>query len=555
MTDIPATGAFYTWNNKQDPQSRIYSRLDRFLVNQKWQTTFPDMMAYFHLAGLFDHSLCTVSDAKLVMTRRASFKYFNMWGKAPDFLTRVQEEWDKNYPGHKMFNVVKKLKALKPMLKDLNKECYADIEKATKFAESELAAVQPARISFLKQKAKTQWLEDGDSNTAYFHGVMRKRFNLNKVIQIENQRGVIFSDSKGIQDALLDYYESLLGSRKSTEKVRTEVLMAILVHFFNDSWDIIGEDICDAIKDFFNSGNAKSIMLLIRAFSSFSKPSGHTMNNEKSEVYYNEVSSELKNDIHQATGFVEGSLPFRYLGVPIQAGRLSQLECNALVERMVNRIRSIGEKKLSYAGRLVLINSVLNTLYSYWAGMFIIPKGVIRRIEGICRNFLWDGSSDYHRVPLVVWEKVTLPKDEGGLGIKKAELCNITAVAKLVDWVYNKADKLWIKWISQVYLKQQDWHTYTPAAGVAWSWRSIYKVKEIMKAGYQNDQWSASSKGYSIREGYEWLRTKQPKKDWVQLVWNSWNYPKHALISWIVMNQGLNVKAKLFQFGCSPDNR
>ncbi|XP_074292274.1 uncharacterized protein LOC141619155 [Silene latifolia] len=184
-----------------------------------------------------------------------------------------------------------------------------------------------------------------------------------------------------------------------------------------------------------------------------------------------------------------------------------------------------------------------------------IPKGVIRRIEGICRNYLWDGSSDYHRVPLVAWDKVTLPKDEGGLGIKKAELCNIAAMAKLVDWVYNKADKLWIKWISQVYLKQQDWHTYTPAAGVAWSWKSICKVKEIMKAGYQNDQWSANLKAYSIREWYEWLRNKQPKKDWVQLVWNDWNIPKHALISWLVMNQGLNIKAKLFQFGCCPDNR
>ncbi|XP_074305597.1 uncharacterized protein LOC141640815 [Silene latifolia] len=222
---------------------------------------------------------------------------------------------------------------------------------------------------------------------------------------------------------------------------------------------------------------------------------------------------------------------------------------------MVNRIRSIGAKKLSYAGRLVLINSVLNTLHSYWAGMFIIPKGVIRRIEGICRNYLWDGSSDYHRVPLVAWDKVTLPKDEGGLGIKKAELCNIEAVAKMVDWVYNKADKLWIKWISQVYLKQQDWHTYTPIAGVAWSWKSFCKVKEIMKVGYQNDQWSANLKGYSIKKGYEWLRNKQPKKEWVQLVWNNWNFPKHALISWLVMNEGLNVKAKLFQFGCCPDNR
>ncbi|XP_074283153.1 uncharacterized protein LOC141607698 [Silene latifolia] len=56
MTDIPATGAFYTWTNKQDSASRIYSRLDRFLINQDWQSSFPDMMAHFHPAGLFDHS-------------------------------------------------------------------------------------------------------------------------------------------------------------------------------------------------------------------------------------------------------------------------------------------------------------------------------------------------------------------------------------------------------------------------------------------------------------------------------------------------------------------
>ncbi|XP_074288955.1 uncharacterized protein LOC141614100 [Silene latifolia] len=287
-----------------------------------------------------------------------------------------------------------------------------------------------------------------------------------------------------------------------------------MIAYATDNWPFQYHPLCKGVKLnhlmfaddllMFCKGNAQSIMLLIRAFSSFSRSSGLTMNNTKSEVYYNGVASELKNDIQQATSFVEGSLPFRYLGVPIQAGRLTKLECNALVERMVNRIRSIGAKKLSYAGRVVLINSFLNTLYSYWAGMFIIPKGVIRRIEGICRNYLWDGSYDYHKVPLVAWDKVTLPKDE---------------------------------------------------AGVAWSWKSICKVKEMMKTGYQNDHWASNLKGYSIGEGYEWLRNKQPKKDWVQLVWNDWNLPKHALISWLVMNQGLNIKAKLFQFGCCPDNR
>ncbi|XP_074318847.1 uncharacterized protein LOC141655677 [Silene latifolia] len=77
----------------------------------------------------------------------------------------------------------------------------------------------------------------------------------------------------------------------------------------------------------------------------------------------------------------------------------------------------------------------------------------------------------------------------------------------------------------------------------------------MMKAGYHNDQWVASSKVYTIRDEYEWLRTKQPKQNLVQLAWNKWNYPKHAMISWLVLNHGLNVEAKLFQFGCCPDNR
>ncbi|XP_074282801.1 uncharacterized protein LOC141607351 [Silene latifolia] len=33
LMDIPSTGAFYTWNNKQPPDTRVYSRLDRLLVN------------------------------------------------------------------------------------------------------------------------------------------------------------------------------------------------------------------------------------------------------------------------------------------------------------------------------------------------------------------------------------------------------------------------------------------------------------------------------------------------------------------------------------------
>ncbi|XP_074283207.1 uncharacterized protein LOC141607755 [Silene latifolia] len=194
---------------------------------------------------------------------------------------------------------------------------------------------------------------------------------------------------------------------------------------------------------------------------------------------------------------------------------------------MVARIRSLGARKLSYAGRITLINSVLNTLYNYWATMFILRKGVIKRVEAICRNFLWDGSSEFHRVPTVSWEKVTCPKNEGGLGIKKAELWNIATV---------------------------DWHDYVPPNDANWSWKNVCKVKEVLKHGYDNAVWTANIKGYTIRSGYDCLRTSYPAQSWSNIVWNSWNIPKHSIITWLIMNDGMNVKQKLYKWGCCDDD-
>ncbi|XP_074318635.1 uncharacterized protein LOC141655454 [Silene latifolia] len=143
--------------------------------------------------------------------------------------------------------------------------------------------------------------------------------------------------------------------------------------------------------------------------------------------------------------------------------------------------------------------------------MFLIPKCVIKRIEAICRNYLWDGSSEYHRVPLVAWDKVTLR--------------NVAVVGKLVNWVYWKADRLFIRW-----------------------------VKDKLKDGFAENCWTPNAKGYTVRNGYVRLSSQQPKMDWCPLVWNNWNIPKHSIITWLIMQEGLNIKTRLFQLGYREDN-
>ncbi|KAK9666001.1 hypothetical protein RND81_14G152500 [Saponaria officinalis] len=278
------------------------------------------------------------------------------------------------------------------------------------------------------------------------------------------------------------------------------------------------------------------------------------MNASKSEVYFNSMDRRLKDDILQVAGFKEGCLPFRYLGVPIQAGRIKKEDCGALVEKIVSRIRGIDIRKLSYAGRLVLVNSVLMSLHTYWATIFILPKSVIRRIECICRNFLWDGGSDYQRSPLVSWSKVCLPTKECGLGVRNAEIWNKAAIAKLASWIYVQADRLWVQWVHHLYIKGTEWQDYRVAEGDSWGWKCFCRVKEVYADAFLNGVWKQRAADYTIVKGYEWLRVKGTKVSWSWHVWNSWVVPKHSFVAWIIRHESLNTREKLYRFGISSTN-
>ncbi|KAK9705500.1 hypothetical protein RND81_07G061700 [Saponaria officinalis] len=225
-----------------------------------------------------------------------------------------------------------------------------------------------------------------------------------------------------------------------------------------------------------------------------------------------------------------GTLPFKYLGVPISAKKLSVLDCSMLVEKIVARIRALGSRHLSYGGRLALIKSVLNNLHSYWARIFILPKTILKKIDDICRNFLWRGSYHYMNVPLIAWDQICKKKECGGLGIKRLYEFNIASVAKYVWWLANKKDHLWVKWISGVYLRGQNWAVVQASSSATWAWKRICKVRDIMLSGFCGDWWQRVDNPYSVKQGYSWLRPDGDVVQWRHFAWNRLCLPRHNII-------------------------
>ncbi|XP_074305982.1 uncharacterized protein LOC141641211 [Silene latifolia] len=129
LMDVAGQGPLFTWTNKQPVGSRVYSRINRVLVNSQWLTCLSNNKAIFLPEGHFDHCPCIISFNNENRLRKGQFKYFNMWSKAACFLTLVEEWWSNPVQGTKIFRVVTKLKMLEKPLKGLNKDLFHDIER------------------------------------------------------------------------------------------------------------------------------------------------------------------------------------------------------------------------------------------------------------------------------------------------------------------------------------------------------------------------------------------------------------------------------------------
>ena len=130
----------------------------------------------------------------------------------------------------------------------------------------------------------------------------------------------------------------------------------------------------------FARGDLDSVKAIQMCFSQFSQASGLQANLSKSSIYCEGVQQEVKQQIMQQLGYRMDEIPFKYLGVPLSSKKMSVMQWYPLIEKIMARINSWTARKLSYAGRTQLVQTVLFSIQSYWAQLFIFPAKIIKLI-------------------------------------------------------------------------------------------------------------------------------------------------------------------------------
>lgn len=295
-----------------------------------------------------------------------------------------------------------------------------------------------------------------------------------------------------------------------------------------------------------------SIELMFKSFSKFSHASGLAANLDKSEVFFGGIPEYEKAKMQGILGMARGSIPFKYLGAPVSSKKLSIAECRPLVDRVVARIKSWSNKKLSYAGRVQMIKSVLFGIQTYWAQIFILPKKIIKEIESKFRCYLWTGSCEKSKKCPVAWDQVCLPKVSGGWNILSLVEWNTAAICRVLWDLAHKADSLWVRWVHMYYFKRGWWHKEITTK-CSWNLKRIMKCRALVDSVGGWEQLIHHGK-FKISKMYAQLRPQREKVPWRNLICNNAATPKSTFILWMALQNRLATADRLssWHISCNP---
>ncbi|XP_071928018.1 uncharacterized protein [Coffea arabica] len=375
------SGPNFTWSNNRRSRARISKRLDRFLVNGACLDLSYNI-SVLHLARHpSDHSPLKLSFVAQSDTKPRPFRFLNVWTTKPQLLEVIRQAWTQDVNGSPMRALCSKLLATRKAIQTWNKEHFGNVidnvrsaEMAVqraeevvdqddseecqielKKAQAELRYALSIEEQFWRQKARVKWLRQGDTNSKYFHAIVRQRRAQAMIHRIKKANGVwvdneadiaseattyfseLFSDSLGSSADMLQLIPPMISGEdnvKLEEIPSIEEVFRVLKamdeesaagpdgftgKFFTFAWQVIAQDVYKAVLSFFCGAElprfitSTSIVLIPKVpnpqdFSQFRPISlCNFFNKLLSRILADRVAGILPKIISpQQTGFVKG---------------------------------------------------------------------------------------------------------------------------------------------------------------------------------------------------------------------------------------------------------
>lgn len=154
-----------------------------------------------------------------------------------------------------------------------------------------------------------------------------------------------------------------------------------------------------------------------------------------------------------------------------------------LKERLSRKISGWHAKTLSQGGKEVLLKAVASALPVLPMSVYRLPITVISCLHSAMANFWWDNVEHRSKIHWLSWEKLCLPKADGGMGFKNLECFNHALLAKQAWRFIHFEECLMTKVLTAKYLGADTFVHVQQSKNVSYAWKSLLYGRDLLMKG------------------------------------------------------------------------
>jgi hypothetical protein len=307
LMDLGFTGNPWTFERKVAGGTYCRVRLDRALATPGWSALFPLAVLEHLTAAASDHSPILLRFEPAVRDKIPRlFRYETMWESHAEFGSLMEQKWQGN-TCLSMHELENRLRDISGDLTAWGRDTFGSVRRETRDLRNRLEVLRgrPDRLRpsheelkiverlmelnhreevMWRQRARIQWLAEGDRNYRFFHLRASKRKKRNRIAKLRRANGSLSEDVQEMCSMAREFYKNLYSTEGTfgmdevlnavpvtvTQEMNerliqpfddTEVKQALFqmyplkapgpdgfpAHFFQKHWDLCGGEVTMAV--------------------------------------------------------------------------------------------------------------------------------------------------------------------------------------------------------------------------------------------------------------------------------------------------------------------